>query len=256
MRFLENLKKIFRETDKSNEKIPAFSNTAKNDSTTVLEEQNTETRLSEYLAQERIRKQKFEEKRFQEIQIEKQAEEERAEQRRQYELETKNKLVEQKRIRGEEIERQRLEQLKIKKQRAEELDRLEKIEAEEQRKLDEIRAEEQRIYAEEKRIKAEEQRKLDEIAAKERKILEKERLKYIHSLYDDQHLEYLKEAEKFWHEFGKNVQCDICGKWDCDLSFDGGSTYCPEHKRQEYPRKDERVVKAGKHGASIDSIKK
>ena len=231
MRLLENLKKIFRETDKSNEKIPAFSNTAKNDSTTVLEEQNTETRLSEYLAQERIRKQKFEEKRFQEIQIEKQAEEERAEQRRQYELETKNKLVEQKRIRGEEIERQRLEQLKIKKQRAEELDRLEKIEAEEQRKL-------------------------DEIAAKERKILEKERLKYIHSLYDDQHLEYLKEAEKFWHEFGKNVQCDICGKWDCDLSFDGGSTYCPEHKRQEYPRKDERVVKAGKHGASIDSIKK
>lgn len=62
----------------------------------------------------------------------------------------------------------------------------------------------------------------------ERKLLEKEmeRLQYIHGLYAEDFPGYLQEAERFRREYGKNIQCDVCGRWDQALSVHRNQTYC------------------------------
>jgi hypothetical protein len=82
---------------------------------------------------------------------------------------------------------------------------------------DRKRAEEQRTHYEEQK-KREQEQKL--------KARERERLRHIHGLYDENFQEYLKEADKFRKEFGKNVQCDICGRWDEELFVYRNQTYC------------------------------
>jgi hypothetical protein len=84
----------------------------------------------------------------------------------------------------------------------------------------------QRIKDEELRILSEEQNKRDEIADHEQKNLELERLNHLHQLWDTQFSEYLIEAEKFRSEYGKNVRCDICGKWEAGLTLCGDKTFC------------------------------
>jgi hypothetical protein len=109
--------------------------------------------------------------------------------------------------------------------------------------------------------KAEEQRSLYEEQKKreqEQKLRarEMERQQYIHGLYADKYREYLQEAEKFQMEFGKNVKCDICGRWNGELFVYRNQTYCSQCLPEgSHPWLD-RAVGAGKPGASIDHIKK
>jgi hypothetical protein len=277
MTIIQKIKKFF--------KISNNSITSEEDERAVAEK-----RLNEQMAEDNKRKRALQEKLYNELQsrnlddekitAEKPLNEDLAGRNKQENASTKIipkysdiRVVEKNNFGKQSIEKQKNDELKIAEQNAEKR-RFAKIKfeeerkkIEEQRKIDEIsvkeeqvRAEEQRqlneIRAEEQRIKAEEQRKLDEIAANERKILEKERLRQIHGLYDDQYREYLKEAEKFRQEFGKNVQCDVCGKWDGDLYVHRKQTYCEKCKPAGLQREHERKVIAGKHGASRDFIKK
>jgi hypothetical protein len=118
-------------------------------------------------------------------------------------------------------------------------------------KSEEVKIEKQR--AEQKRL---EEIKAEELKAKERKIVENERLKLIHKLYSEDFKQYLIEAQKFRDDFGKNVKCDVCGKWEIDLSFHQGQTYCERCIPSELQWENERKVRAGRHGASQDFIKK
>lgn len=105
-------------------------------------------------------------------------------------------------------------------------------------------------------VNAESQRDLKEISNAERKRLEQERLQQIHSLYETQFREYLQEAQKFRTDFGKNIQCDVCGKWDSDLIFHKNQTYCEHCIPPSYDSPKERKITAGRHGASKNFIKK
>lgn len=109
--------------------------------------------------------------------------------------------------------------------------------------------------------KAEEQRTLYEEQKKrelEQKLRarERERLQYIHGLSAGMHREYLQEAERFRKEFGKNVQCDVCGRWDEELFVHRSQTYCTQCLPGGSRPAPDRGVVAGKHGGSIDYIKK
>jgi hypothetical protein len=75
-------------------------------------------------------------------------------------------------------------------------------------------------------------------------------------LYENQFREYLIEAEKFRQEFGKNVKCDVCSDWQCDLYFFKDQTYCQKHMPPELQRENERKIRAWNHGSSRDYIKK
>ncbi len=247
MKFIENIKKIFKKPKKSKDIIPNISKIRDED------QKETEKRLTEYLAEEQKRKQKFEEKRYEEIQAEKRDKGESSEERSY--RDSRKKQAEQKRIEEQAAEQWRIEELKIIEQRAGKK-RLQGQE-EAQRRIEELKVEKQR--AEQRRLekeRVEEQRKIEEIKAKERKILEKERLNHIHGLYQNEFREYLIEAEHFRHEFGKNIKCDVCGKWESDLSNHRGQTYCEKCIPAEVHRENERKVIAGKHGASQDFIKK
>lgn len=139
-----------------------------------------------------------------------------------------------------------------------------RITAEEQQK----RREEQKIKdlarMEEERKKADERKRLEQIKAEEehreaveRNRLEKERLVLIHSLYEENFHEYLHQAELFRKDFGKNIQCDVCGNWkDTDLIFLRKQTYCEKCLPPSYNHTNERKVRAGSHGASNNFIKK
>jgi small-conductance mechanosensitive channel len=276
MKFLEKIKKIFKIGDNSKQN--------RDD-----ERISAEKRLNGYLAEEQKRKKAFEQKQYEELQAKNPYEERIAAEKRLTEylaeqntqkkelgeihntfpvIEKTDQIKYDSRIGSQEksVKDRNAQESKNSEDTTERM-RHEKFRVEEQRKLDEnhaeaqrIKAEEQRerdeIYVEEQRIKADEQRKLDEITAKERKILEKERLKRIHGLYHQQFSEYLREAEKFRSEFGKNVKCDICGKWDSDLHVHRNQTYCEKHIPLELHRENERKITAGRHGASKDFIKK
>jgi hypothetical protein len=108
----------------------------------------------------------------------------------------------------------------------------------------------------EEQAKIERQREINEISILERKRLEQERLQQIHSLYESQFHDYLQEAQKFRHEFGKNIQCDVCGRWDRNLIFYNNQTYCENCIPPSYDRTNERKIIAGRHGAATDFIKK
>jgi len=108
--------------------------------------------------------------------------------------------------------------------------------------------------AKEQRSLYEEQKKKE--LAQELRARELERLKYIHGFYSTQYLEYLHEAEIFRKEFGKNVKCDVCGRWDGELFVHRSQTYCSQCLPGGSHPEHDRAVVAGKHGASIDHIKK
>jgi hypothetical protein len=108
--------------------------------------------------------------------------------------------------------------------------------------------------AKEQRSLYEEQKKKE--LAQELRARELERLKYIHGFYSTQYLEYLHEAEIFRKEFGKNVKCDVCGRWDGELFVHRSQTYCSQCLPGGSHPGHDRAVVAGKHGASIDHIKK
>jgi hypothetical protein len=108
--------------------------------------------------------------------------------------------------------------------------------------------------AEEQRLLYEEQKKR-ELAQKLRER-EMEQQQYINGLSAGKYREYLQEAEKFQKEFGKNVKCDVCGRWDEELFVHHNQTYCPRClPGGSHPGHDSTVV-AGKHGAPIDQRKK
>lgn len=258
MKLLENLKKFF--------KIGYNSKPNRDD-----ERISAEKRLNEYLTEEQKRKKAFEQKQYEELQAKNPYEERIAAEKRltEYLAEQNTRKKELDEIHNtypvieqtapikddsrEGFQEKSVKEPKVQKSKnpenTTERIRLEKFRVEEQRELDEI-------YAEEQRIKTDEKRELDEITAKGRKILETERLEQIHGLYHQQFCEYLTEAEKFRVEFGKNVQCDICGKWDSELHVHRNQTYCEKHIPPELHRENERKITAGRHGASKDFIKK
>jgi hypothetical protein len=108
--------------------------------------------------------------------------------------------------------------------------------------------------AEEHRLHYEEQKKREQ----EEKLRARElgRQQDIHGLYSDRFHDYLLEAETFRKEFGKNVQCDICGRWDRELFVHRNQTYCQQCLPPGSRQGPDRTVVAGKHGASIDHLKK
>ncbi len=96
----------------------------------------------------------------------------------------------------------------------------------EQEKYRKFLAGRQRKKDEEQRIQTEAQNEHNEIAAREQKKREMEQLNHLHLLWDTQFSEYLTEAEKFRVEYGKNVRCDVCGKWQGGLTLYGDKTFC------------------------------
>ena len=76
----------------------------------------------------------------------------------------------------------------------------------------------------ERRASYEDTRKQD--YAQALRAREQDRLEHIHALRADRSPEYPLEAQKFQREFGKNVQCDVCGRWDGGLSVHRNRTYC------------------------------
>jgi hypothetical protein len=252
MKLLDNIKNIFKKSDKSKDITP-----------TLFKEKNekqseVEKLLAEQLAEDQKRKHDWDEKSLAEInekhkervkakeQLTKQLAEDRkrekgfketskthSEAEKSVPIKYDNRIESQKKS----IEERKIDELKFNEQRAERI-RFDEIQAEEQRKRDE------------------EKQRLDKIHAEERKILERERLKQIHALYNEQFVEYLKEAELFRNKFGKNIRCDVGGEWECDLYFFKGQTYCEKHLPPEHHREIERKVKAGRHGSSKDFIKK
>ena len=252
MKLLDNIKIFFKKSDKSKDTIPTLFK-GKNEKQTEVEKL-----LAEQLAEDQKRKKDWEEKSLAEIkakhkervkakeQLTKQLAEDRKREKEFNEIsktyidtEESVPIIYDNRNESQKksIEEREIDELKINEQRSE------------RKRLDEIQSEEQRR-------KDEEQQRLDKIHAEERKIFEKERLKQIHALYNEQFSDYLKEAELFRHEFGKNVKCDVGGEWDCDLYFFKGQTYCEKHLPPEMHREIERKVKAGRHGSFTDFIKK
>jgi hypothetical protein len=133
----------------------------------------------------------------------------------------------------------------------------ERAHVERQRIIEQSRKEEERKKAEEKerldRIRADEEIQ----KADERRRIENERLIKIFSLQNENYLEYLHEAEVFRKEFGKNIQCDVCERWDGnELIHYKNQTYCEKHLPPSYDRTPMRKVIAGRHGASKDYIEK
>lgn len=279
MKLFDNIKNIFKKSDKSKDITPTLFKEKKEKQTEV------EKLLAEQLAEDQKRKKDWEEKSLAEIkakhkervkakeQLTKQLAEDRKREKAFDEISKTYKDTEKSvpilyddRIESQKksIEEREIEELKIKEQWAERI-RLEEI------RVDEERAERKRLKQQAEQIRLTEERaerirlereqaeriRLEEIKALERKILEKERLKQIHDLNrNETYIQYLNEAEKFRKEFGKNIRCDICSKWEIDLHNYHGQTYCEEHIPPEMHREIERKVKAGKHGSSTDFIKK
>lgn len=248
MTFFEKLKKVFKKTDKSDDILPHRSDTSINNKTIVLETQNAEAkrdqeriaaekRLSEYLAEEQKRKKTLEEKLYQEIQGKKRGDGRWDDGKILDNSKSPKIQSEQKEFQDPTVDQIRIENLQIEAEKAER----ERLKG---------------IWTKEQRIEVEEKKKRDEIAEKERKILERERLKYIHDLYQRHFSEYLTEAAKFRQEFGKNIQCDVCGKWEVELYNHRNQTYCEKCIPADLQREYERKITAGKHGAEIDYIKK
>ena len=102
-----------------------------------------------------------------------------------------------------------------------------------------------------------EQEQLKKNREKERRALEIERLNHIYSLYQNgPYVEYLREAERFRKEFGKNIKCDTCGEWEMELFNHRGQTYCERHIPTPRHTGNERKVTAGRHGSSRSYIKR
>ncbi|NMB80038.1 MAG: hypothetical protein GYA23_13200 [Methanomicrobiales archaeon] len=78
--------------------------------------------------------------------------------------------------------------------------------------------------AEAERSRYEEQKKREQ--EERRRVEEAGRLEHIHGLESEHFREYLAEAEKFRREYGKNIKCDVCGRWDGRLSVHRNQTYC------------------------------
>lgn len=148
----------------------------------------------------------------------------------------RNEVQAAERRREEQAEQSRLEELRTK-------ERLHEQMVIEQHKL----IEQQRV--EEERQKA--------IRERERKTIELERLKQIHALNKNEtYLAYLQEAELFRKEYGKNIQCDICGTWEAELFRHRGQTYCGKHIPSDRQTTNEHRVTAGRHGSSRSYIKR
>jgi hypothetical protein len=250
MKFIDAIKNIYKKSDKSKDNIIKNIDEERIDHEKLLKEQ---------FAEDQKRKKNWEEKSLEEIETKHKERikandlltQQLAKERKQGKIPhviydtypdggTSDQIIQDNRKESQEIsdDERKIYESKIKEQRAERI------------RLDEIQAEELRI-------RAEEQRKLDEIAAKERKIIEKERLKQIHALdRNETYIEYLKEAEKFRKEFGKNIRCDVCSKWKVDLHNHRGQTYCEEHIPPEFHRENERKITAGRHDSVRDFIKK
>jgi paraquat-inducible protein B len=221
MKFIENIKNIFKKSDKSKDNIP---NIIKNKDEERIDYDKL---LKEQFAEDQKRKKDWEEKSLEEIK-------------------TKHK----ERIKAKErLTKQLAEERTQEKAPHVIYDTYPDV-----GKSAPIIQDDQKGYQEKS---DEEQRKLDEIAAKERKIIEKERLMQIHALNrNETYIEYLKEAEKFRKEFGKDIRCCIGGEWEVDLYVHRGQTYCEKHIPPEFHRENERKIIAGRHDSARDFIKK
>lgn len=166
--------------------------------------------------------------------------------------EEQEKYARLERIRKEE----QLKELRINEQRRAEQERLRQQQAEEAR-LEEIRAQErlrqQRLIEQQ----LAEQERLKEQKEKERRGIEIERLMQIHALNQSEtYLAYLREAERFRKDYGKNIKCDICGEWESGLVNHRGQTYCQRHIPVTRHTENVHKVTAGRHGSSKSYIKR
>jgi hypothetical protein len=283
MKLLDNIKNIFKKSEKSKDITPILFK-EKNEKQTEVEKL-----LAEQLAEDQKRKHDWEEKSLAEIkekhkerlkakeQLTKQLAEDRKREKTYNEI-SKTHFESEKSVpvkydnriesQKKSIKEREIDELKIKEEQAERL-RLEEIRVEEERaerKRLEQQAEQIRLTEERaERIRLEQEKveriRLEEIKALERKILEKEHRARIYQLWKDNgsFRDYLIEKQKFIEIYGKNVNCDICS-WNCGLDIElhnyNGQTYCTQHIPPEMHREIERKVKAGRHGSSNDFIKK
>jgi hypothetical protein len=264
MKIIEKIKQFFKKSSQDKKISPIISHTIQNEEDATENElkaiekrreqkEADEKMLTEYLASEYKRKKEAETTQFENIKLEKNCKKQRS-QKLQKEEQIRNEPssiinTNQKRL-DENIEKQRkIEQLKLQEQIAEQ-ERLEKIKAEEQRKKEEN----------EFHIRKVEQERLEEIKNQERKVIEIDRIRQIWELSqtDETIKESWVEASKFLKEFGKDVKCCVCSQWghEVDLYAHRGQTYCEKHIPPAFQRENERKIKAGRHGAANDHIKK
>jgi len=210
------------------------------------ERKDAEERLNEDLKMQRER-----EENRQKVEIQR-VEEQKIEEIHRSKKEPQGIREQKKRDTEIQFQRQENEMQHIQKRVAEETTK-----SEQQRIIEQAQREEERKKAEEKnrldRIKAEEEQQ----RAAERKRIEKERLIQIHDLYIDHYHDFLIEAEVFRKEFGKNIHCDVCGRWEeTELIVHRKQTYCERCIPPSYNRTNERKVIAGRHGSSKNFIEK
>jgi hypothetical protein len=249
MKLLDNLKNIFKKSEKPKEITPILFKEENGKRTEV------EKLLAEQLAEDQKRKHDWEEKSLSEI---KEKHKERVKAKEQL---TKQLAEDRKR----EKTYNEISKIHSETEKSVPIKYGNRIESQkksfEEREIEELRIDKER--AERTRIEQEqaEQIRLEEIKDLEQKIVEKEHRARIYQLWKDNESfrDYLIEKKKFNEIYGKNVNCDICS-WNCGLDIElhnyNGQTYCTQHIPPEMHREIERKVKAGKHGASQDFIKK
>lgn len=230
MSFIQTVKQYFRKPSRPIESTSSKSQTIKNNEAAHLaeqlaaENQRNEAdikRYKEYLASERLKEKQIEFARLEKIKAEDQLKERRI---------LEQQLAEQERFRTQQAEAARLEEIRA------------------QERINQQQIIEQQIA---------EQERLKEVKENGRRAIEIERLIQIHALNQNEtYFEYLREAERFRKEFGKNIQCDICGEWEVDLYNHRGQTYCEKHIPLGRRTETEYKVTAGRHGSSRSYIKR
>lgn len=255
MKFIEKIKHLFKKTYPPNTTTTSIYTPIKKEDFEIIEQKSQEQlekratadkQLSEYLAKENLRRTKADEKRYEEILKERQIKEKEKNEQQNKSILTNNSIGtisvdEFKVLERERLKQERIGQLKLREQEVRHL------EAKNQKEIPEFE-----IIPNKMDFK-----RLDGITVDIQKANERGRLKQIHDLNrNETYVEYLQEAEKFRKEFSKNIRCDICGDWENELFTHRGQTYCEKHLPVEINQENVHKVRAGRHGAVQNFIKK